>query len=290
MRSFSKSAPNRQKALDDKLADVLGRIKTLVANCETQVVPEIEARLAELRSERESIQAEQRQLLADDESKKGPPTRAWIEERLSDLRSALSEHGPAAAHALRALVGGRIVVTEIRRPGKQRHYLRGRMEVRLRDVGETMGAKIVDGSESEVLRIEIIEIDFRRPERYEQIADEVKRLWDDGLTDKEIAKKVNCGRALIPLALDHWYEQRGLVRPDGRSLKKRLKNRRKADKCQAQIMELWHQDLSVNEIARRLGCCLEIVHEAVTKWHLEGNLPVPDGRARRRQIRLKNAS
>jgi hypothetical protein len=103
----------------------------------------------------------------------------------------------------------------------------------------------------------------------------------------EIGKQFGCGRALVSRALDFWYEQRGLIRPDGRTQKKRLKNRRMADQLQTQIMELWDQELSVNEIAQRFACCLEIVHEAVSKWHTERGLPIPDGRTRRREIRLK---
>jgi hypothetical protein len=56
---------------------------------------------------------------------------------------------------------------------------------------------------------------------------------------------------------------------------------------QPQIMELFHQDLLIGAIADRIGCCLEIVHEAVKKWHVAHDLPVPDGRTRRREIRLK---
>jgi len=52
-------------------------------------------------------------------------------------------------------------------------------------------------------------------------------------------------------------------------------------------MELWHQDRSVTQISEQLGCCMEIIHEAVTTWHMDRKLPVPDGRARRRKIRLK---
>ena len=51
-------------------------------------------------------------------------------------------------------------------------------------------------------------------------------------------------------------------------------------------MELWHQDRSVTEISEQLGCCMEIVHEAVTKWHVRFT-GSPDGGEERREIRLK---
>ena len=199
----------------------------------------------------------------------------------------MKSRGPAAAHALKALVGGKISVQEMRRPGKKRHYLRGRLELHLRAVAESIGAKVNDAFASDANGSVIVDIDFRVPDRREQIADEVKRLWDEGLPDLEIAKMFRGSRTLVSSALDHWYEQRGVLRPDGRRCRKRTKGRRTADKLQTQIMVLWQQDLSVTTISQQLDCGLEIVREAVSKWHVGRGLLVPDGRARRREIRLK---
>jgi len=289
-RSFEKlqrELPSHRRVIEDALADVDSRIAMLIANSEKQLVPELEARIIDLRAKRNSLRTELKQLSADEGRPGGPPTREWIETQLADLRSLLNDHGPAAAHALRGLTGGAIVVTEIRRDGKQRHYLRGRMELRLRVVADAVGVKLGDELDIDQHPTETVEIDFRMPERHEEIADEVKRLWDEGLPDKEIGKRLSCSRALVSRALDFWYEQRGLTRPDGRTCKRRLKGRRKADQLQSTIMGLWYQDLSVNEISQQLNCGLEVVREAVTKWHQERDLPVPDGRARRREIRLK---
>jgi hypothetical protein len=132
-------------------------------------------------------------------------------------------------------------VTEIRRPGKQRHYLRARFELRLRNVAGLIGVG-TDDAVSLDESVDVVEIDIRRPELHETLADEAKRLWDDGKTDKQIAELLGCGRAIVKRALDFWYKRQGLVRPDGRTIKKRLKDRRKADKFQAQIMELWFHD------------------------------------------------
>jgi hypothetical protein len=52
-------------------------------------------------------------------------------------------------------------------------------------------------------------------------------------------------------------------------------------------MELWHQDISVTDIATELNCGLEIVREAVVNGHKRQGLPVPDGRKRRREMRLR---
>jgi len=47
------------------------------------------------------------------------------------LHTLLSGKHPAAALALQSLIAGRIIVTEIRQPGKDRHYLQGRFRIKL---------------------------------------------------------------------------------------------------------------------------------------------------------------
>jgi hypothetical protein len=283
---MKRELPSERQRLEDALADVKKRIDMLVANCEGKVIPELNDRLEVLRKEREPLQAELQILLAKGSSEDGPPTREWVEERLSKIHEVLKADGPAAALALRALVGGKIVVSEVRRPGKKRHYLRCRMELRLRAVADAARARI-DEPDPDHNPAETIEFDLREPERYELLADEAKQLWDSPLTEEEIALKLDCSRALVTKALDHWYAVRGLQRPDGRSCKKRLKRDRKADKLREPIMQLWHKDEAVNEIAKQLQCSMDIVREVVVEWHQKQGLDVPDGRTRRREIRLR---
>ena len=57
------------------------------------------------------------------------PTETWVNDQLRHLGEVLASKNPAAAHALRNLVGGQIVVTKIRRPGHERHYLQGRFVI-----------------------------------------------------------------------------------------------------------------------------------------------------------------
>jgi hypothetical protein len=228
-------------------------------------------------------------LVAKGKLEEGPPKREWIEEKLGHIHHVLKSGGPAAAHALRALVGGKIVVTEVRRLGKKRHFLRGQLELRMGAVALAAGVHVDADASPQPALIDKIEIDFREPERYEAMADEVKELWDKGLTDKEICQKLRCSRALVLRALKFWHEQRGLSRPDGRNCRKRLKGRRKAEQQQQEIMALYDQDLPVGKIAGQLGCCVEIVRECVEQWYRTQGLAVPDGRARRREIRLRKS-
>jgi len=115
-------------------------------------------------------------------------------------------------------------------------------------------------------------------------------MWDEGMPELEICERLHCSRTLLDRALQHWYDARGLERPDGRRCKKRLKGHRKAVQMMDEIMSRFHRDMPIMKIAEELGCCAEIVREAVERWHRERDVPVPDGRARRRELRLKQQS
>jgi DNA invertase Pin-like site-specific DNA recombinase len=282
---IQRERPNRKKAIEGKLTELDRRIGNLVKNCEEGLIPEIEQRLKELRNERQNLRLEFKQLAVDENPGGGPPTREWIESRLMDLRSVLNARGPAAAHALRTLVGGKIVVTEVRHPGKQRHYLNACFELQLTEAAAMAGVSADIGAVNDA--VEVVEIDIRRPQRREEIADEVKRLWDAGVKELDICKQLGMSRTLFSSALDYWYAKNDAVRPDGRQTRGRIPSDRRADKLQNQIMDLFKQDLPISVIAERTGCGLEVVREAVTKWHAQSGLPVPDGRARRREIRVR---
>ena len=191
VRSYEKlqrELPDERRGLEDALADVNKRIGMLVANSEKQIIPELESRMEVLRSERERLQLALKTLLAKGQQQVGPPTREWIEKQLGRLHEVLQDRGPAAAHALRALVGGKIVVSEVRRPGKKRHF-----SARTAGASATGCCRSPSASTWRMRRlrshrvVDNITIDFRKPERHELIADEAKRLWDDGVPDLEIA-------------------------------------------------------------------------------------------------------
>src|SRR5262249_39047158 len=150
----------------------------LVRRCETSDVPDLEAQLVKRRAEHNTLQRELDDLEKAGEDQRTEPTPEWIVEKFSDLRSVLKKCGPAAAHALRNLVGGTIVVREVRSPGK-RHYLRGQLRIRLTAVAAAakICAKPADAAADAV---EEIVIDFRKPEHYELLAEKAKQLWDQG--------------------------------------------------------------------------------------------------------------
>jgi len=60
---------------------------------------------------------------------------------------------------------------------------------------------------------------------YQQIADEVKRLWDEQLLMHEIAARMQCDSNTVTKAVAFWHESRGFVVPDGRARRKSLKRK-----------------------------------------------------------------
>ncbi len=61
------------------------------------------------------------------------------------------------------------------------------------------------------------------PPRYQEMADEAKRLYDEGLLVGEIARTMQCDKNTITKALAYWHTSRGLPVPDGRTRRKSLK-------------------------------------------------------------------
>jgi site-specific DNA recombinase len=147
------------------------------------------------------------------------------------------------------------------------------------------------GSTSDQLKVELngcnVECDVRERPQYENLAEDIKADFDAGMPLKEMEKKYSCSYTVVTNALNHWHDAHGVPRPDGRSLRQRLPANRASDRLMVEIMELWQQDLPVRDIAARLDCGLETVRAAVVTWHESRGLPVPDGRERRKRIRLE---
>jgi hypothetical protein len=68
-----------------------------------------------------------------------------------------------------------------------------------------------------------VEVEFRRPPVHGQIADEVKKLWDEGLRYTQIAQRVGWNRNIVAKAVRDWHRSHGLPAPDGRHHIGRLK-------------------------------------------------------------------
>ena len=290
--------PKERAAAEKALADVERRISNLLDRVENgDETPELASRLVKRRKERQELARRVERLRQADESRRPEPTEAWVAEQLSHLGEVLTETNPAAAHALRDLVGGQIVVSEIRRPGSKRHHLQGRFAIastaiveRTRGTEEEGPEKA--GAESEVLGKEIV-IDFREPLEIEALAERAKELYDQGMMNALIAKQLGCSRKRVTEILKYWFESRGLKMPDGRSRRSSLMKKHVEPPLYQtiadEVVQLYQKGELLQCIAEQISLDPHTVVAAVKWWHEERGLPVPDGRTRRKSLDRKTS-
>ncbi len=214
------------------------------------------------------------------------PTRAWLIEQLGQLHDVLSGKTPAAAIALRNLVGGRIVVEEIREDGRSRFFLRGTFQIELGQVVKAIGIDLTHPSgDSQVT--ETITIDFVRTDPLDALADEAKALRDQGLPHQEIAGTMKRWPSQITKYLQHWSKIHGQPLPP---------RSRKVDRqsCKYQLIsdEVMRRENNgelLNEIAIALVVDPNTVTAARRFWYESRGLSAPDGRSRRKELKRKDS-
>ena len=244
-------------------------------------------RLKKREAERDEANRLLKQLEQTDAGRGPAPDEVWILKKLQTLENTLSGACPAAAFALRALVGGEIRITEIRQT-ETRGYLRATFTLRSRNVATALCPAVFSTdstTESAASVEEVISIDIRERETADSIADDVMRLFNQGIKFREIAKVLGCGRSLVHKAFKRWHQAHNLPVPDGRTCRKRLPSHRKAEQLVEQVMQHWHQDLSYGEIATLMQCDRNVITECVRIYFTRQGLPLPDGRMRRKLLR-----
>ncbi len=253
--------------------------------------PDVQQRLAERRSEWDALVRRHELLKRAHADKPPPPTAEWVVQKMGDLRSTLTRGGPAAAVALRELVGGRITVSEVQPTGRKRKFLRGKFTVTVANVIASIGGNTEASVAPEQTTVsEEIVLDFVEPPPWAAIADQVKALFDAGVEYTKIASELHCKRSRVTKALTYWHEQRGLPPPDGRQHRKRLDRETLPQKLADQVKELMDRGLLLQEIAILLDCDRNIVTAAKEDWYTSRGLAVPDGRTRRKALPRKSSS
>jgi len=215
--------PNALKSAETAINEAERRIRRLVDALEDDESDsgEIRARLQERRAELETLKSRRDRLSASVGAVPAEPTAEWLLSKLQNLTKILHSATPAAAFSLRDLVGGQVVVTEVKRPGKQRHFLRGRFV--LRDGAITALLRLPDdGSNAAEEAGEVVEIDFVRINPLNAKAEEVKELYDQGLLNVVIAEKLGCSKAQVTKLLKHWSKVHDVTLPCGYSRRSQL--------------------------------------------------------------------
>jgi DNA invertase Pin-like site-specific DNA recombinase len=279
--------PDEIKDLEKKVDTLDAKINRLLDMIEggedgkQEPPPDVHARIAARRREKDAVARRLEALKREDRVEPTPPTPEWVDQKLGELEKVLGAAGPAAAIALRNLLGP-VTVTVVSPEVGKRKYLRGTFTAKI--------AGVLREATSESTTATPGVIEFRPAKPWEAVVDRVKELFDAGVEYRAIAAQLSCPRSWVAKALSLWYGQRGLTPPDGRSLKARLPDSPETTELIDRVMALWNEDLLLHEIATLVGRCRDTVAAIVRKWHEDRGLPVPDGRNRRKSLARKSRS
>jgi DNA invertase Pin-like site-specific DNA recombinase len=285
--------PTELAAAEKALAEVEQKIANLLDRMEDgQGGPELNERLVERRAEKQKLTENVDRLRRANTSRPAEPTEAWVNDRLRHLDEVLHQATPAAALALRNLVGGQIVVTEIRQPSQKRHYLQGRFTIRVSAIVHALlggqGDSGQPSSDSSDTFGEEIVIDFREPPQYEDESERAKELFDKDWLMVRIAREMGKTKSYVRKLIKHWFESHGLPVPDGRSRRSTLKEKHQVppmfEALADPVAALLKEDLLIEEIAARLRCCRETITKVIEYLRTVRGLDIPDGRTRRKGL------
>ena len=284
--------PAELSCAQQALADLDRRIERLVDRIERGLDdPDVEHRLGDRRSERRKLRKRVEKLQQANEHCGPEPTVEWVQERLRDLSDTLRGDAPAAAYALRDLLGGQIVVAEIRDEGRQRFRLQGCFRLTACAIADAVaGHRTTESCAStgpEDLDEEIV-IDFVDPNPLDAESEKAKELYDKDTLNADIARQLGCSRSKVTKLLKHWFESRGLEMPDGRSRRSQL-DRKHTEPPMYQLVSdevkrLSDDGLLFGEIASEIGCDRNTVTKALAFWHESRGKVAPDGRTRRKLL------
>ncbi|MCA9087595.1 MAG: recombinase family protein [Planctomycetaceae bacterium] len=293
---YCNSVPAEIQEVERELAEVDRKLQRLVDRLEDgDDSPEIAQRCAQRRAQRVDLTQRLRQLQQDAQQHPEEPTEDWLRTQLTQLGETLRDGTPAAAHALRSLVGGKIVVEEVQKSGLTSYFWRGTFRLEMDNVCQAMGVKAnVEGCSIPESSGDVQVLDFVARDSQEELMHTIRQLHEEEYLGVEIGQILGISRSWVTTLLTRSLVRDGKTPEDGRRRRHQL-NRvvnlpSPAERLSQQAKDLWDQDLPMQEIAQRLDVDISRVTAAIKFWFASRGLPVPDGRARRREIRLRNRS
>jgi DNA invertase Pin-like site-specific DNA recombinase len=282
----------RRRELEQLVSDAeltIARLVDLVENGNAPV--DICVRLEQRRAEQVSVDAELRELDRVTVWSRQEPSRDWIIAQLERLHEALNRSTPAAAKALRQLVGGKIVVTQIQVPGKKRCYLQGRFSLHFAAAIASFSPTEVSTQTQDEQTVEIV-IDFVDPNPLLERAEAAWTLHQAGKLNTEIAAAMKISRSMVTKLMKLAATHHGFTLEDGRTRRGRIKAEqgppRRHELIADEVMELVSRGSLLTEIAQQLGTHRDMITAAIRYWHESRDLPVPDGRTRRKSLAMKS--
>ncbi len=258
--------PSELETIERLLAEKKRQIERLVNSIESgQADPDINERIALRRREHDDLVRRFQILNRKRYQTAKPPTEEFLREQLQKLDELLRRaNTPAAALALKSLVGGAIVLEEIRNPNGRGGYFRGRFVFSTFALEQTVRSLDVEMSSAQhfnaavnlpAARIEEqVVIEFRSPPKIDLLADQAKALADQGLHYADVSEQLGVRRSRMTMLIAHWHQSRGLEVPDGRARRQYLAPRemRYFEQIAPKTMELFDQGVLVRDMVKQL--------------------------------------
>jgi len=292
-RDEERQIPTELATVEKAIGEIDGKIGNIIDRIEAGLNdPGVDQRLQQHRQDRHELVRRRDDLLRSDEIRMPEPTIEWLQQQLDNLGDCLRETTPAAAYALRDLVGGRIVVREVPREGRKRCQMRGEFTLTVGAVAAAVaGTSLATESEefiSNETLTEQIAIDFVDPNPLDAKAAKAKALYDQGILHCEIGRELKCAGSTVTKLLRHAFTLLGQDFPDGRGRRSQLAKKQTEPPLYQRIAEevfrLSATELLLEEIAERLDVDANTVTRALGYAHETRGLEVPDGRTRRYQL------
>jgi hypothetical protein len=290
--------PQLLAALEKELQSLTSRIAFVLDNPGETDTDQAEnaKQLAKLRAERATVERQLAEAKTAATKRRDTPTAEQIEALIAEMadilnRAATSENEDEAGEVMRIvmeLTGGQIVLSQQGERRRKRGWLRGTFHIKLLDTLLSRYGSAPTGEKGK----EVV-IDFHEPLESAAVAGEAMKLLESGeMLMAEVGKQLGVSKSRLTLLVKRWHEARGLPAPDGRirrsTLKKKTLSPSIFQSAAEQVMALYNQDLLLGEIAEQLDLDHNTVTAAVRYWHEQRNLPVPDGRTRRKQLERKS--
>ncbi|MCA9032655.1 MAG: recombinase zinc beta ribbon domain-containing protein, partial [Planctomycetaceae bacterium] len=282
--------PRQLECVRSRIQEVNRRCERLLDQIETgEVVDQLTRRFKQREKELQELRNQEAALTREVSESSEPPSEPWIRQRIADLGTTLRSTTPAAAEALRQLLVDSIVVNEVKREGRERHFLRATLSIRHTVIAqESSFAESTDeefAPPSTVVTIDIVSHPDNRK------GDEVRRLYDQGLPNKIIAEQLKISRASVTVLLKKSFDASGEEKPDGRKRRWALEGnwtnpplfQRIADK----VMGFYNEGMLLADIATKCEVDRNTVTKAIKFWNNSRELAVPDGRTRRKLLDAK---
>ncbi len=295
-RAYCSTVPIEIQNVEQQLEEVDRRLQRLLDRVESgDDSPDLAQRRAERQEQKIELRQRLKKLQASAAQNPRAPTKAWLREQLAHLGETLHSRTPAATTALRALVGGKIVMERLPRPGRKSFFWRGTVRLDVQTIGAALQLPYSQGDDAQErtdMRESVITLDFVPPDEVSELRKQARQLYEEGLLSVQIAEQLQRSKAWVTKQLKLSFAEEGRELPDGRQRRHTLQQKTSvpgvAELLSGPVKTLWDQQLSMQEIASRLNIDRNDVTHAIQYWFRSRGLPIPDGRQHRRELRLKN--